>query len=137
MPPVWFRAPYGAHCKRLEDMLAERALDHVYWDIDPQEWRHGSVKRTVDRVTGGLRRATGRNVVLLHDTKVVTVYALPRILGWLAAENDKRAAKQRRPIRIVDAPALAAEQAAPVVAWLREAAEATLEATIAMMTCTP
>jgi peptidoglycan/xylan/chitin deacetylase (PgdA/CDA1 family) len=124
MPVPWFRAPYGAYCQRLVGQLAARGRDHFHWDVDPQEWRHGSPKRTVAYVTRRMAWSPGRNVILLHDIHVVTVRALPKILAWLDDENAKRAKKGRRPVRIVDAPAYAAERVAPgVLAWLRETAD--------------
>src|SRR5262245_6606663 len=72
----WFRAPFGARCDRLEAMLAERNIAHFHWDLDPQEWRHGNVDRTVKYVIRELGHATGRNVLLMHDIKPVTVRAL-------------------------------------------------------------
>jgi peptidoglycan/xylan/chitin deacetylase (PgdA/CDA1 family) len=110
VPTAWFRAPYGTRCARLEAMLAERQLAHFHWDLDPQEWKHGSAARAANYVIAGLARASGRNVLLMHDVKPATVAALPRILDWIAAENARREAAHKRPIRIVSAPALAIEQ---------------------------
>ena len=124
---LWFRTPFGVRCERLEQMLAERKLDHFHWDLDPQEWRHGNVDRTVKYVTGELARASGRAVLLMHDIKPVTVKALPQILAWIDEENRKREKSRRHKIRILQAPALAAERlpagladwAADVTAGLR------------------
>ena len=122
VPTAWFRAPFGVRCDRLERMLAERHLAHFHWDLDPQEWKHGDPARTVRYVTGELGRAHGRNVLLMHDIKQATVAALPRILDWIDAENARRAAKRRPPIRIVQAPALAIEQLPRGLgAWLGDA----------------
>jgi peptidoglycan/xylan/chitin deacetylase (PgdA/CDA1 family) len=101
MPVPWFRTPYGAWCPRLPKLLDDRGLRHVYWDIDPQEWKTGNARATEERVIAGLRRLQGRAVVLLHDTKVATVQALPRILDWIDAENARRTRAGGRPIRIV------------------------------------
>jgi peptidoglycan/xylan/chitin deacetylase (PgdA/CDA1 family) len=106
----WFRTPYGSHCKRVEQLLAERHLTHFHWDIDPQEWKHGDVKRTVTYVTRELGRLQGRGVLLMHDIKPVTVKALPQILDWLDAENARRVGAGAPPIRVIGAPALARER---------------------------
>src|SRR5262249_481998 len=58
----WFRAPFGVRCDQLDALLAERNLSHFHWDLDPQEWKHGDVDRTVKYVTGQLLHASGRNV---------------------------------------------------------------------------
>lgn len=122
IPVAWFRAPYGVRCERLDKMLAERGIAHFHWDLDPQEWRHNNVDKTVKYVTGELARAHGRAVLLLHDIKQVTVKALPQILDWIDAENAKRSKSRKRKIRILPAPALAIERLPPGLAdWFVEA----------------
>jgi chitooligosaccharide deacetylase len=113
MPVPWFRAPYGAWCTRLVQQLDERGITHVYWDIDPQEWRTGSAKATEKRVTRALARLQGRAILLLHDTKTATVKALPKIFEWIDKENAKRTKAGKRPIRIVGATDWALEQIGP------------------------
>ena len=122
VPTAWFRAPFGVRCDRLERMLAERHLAHFHWDLDPQEWKHGNPARTVKYVTGELARSYGRNVLLMHDIKQATVQALPQILDWIDAENARREISHKKPIRIVQAPALAIEQLPKgLSAWLVDA----------------
>lgn len=118
----WFRAPYGVRCDRLDKLLEERRIEHFHWDLDPQEWRHNNVDKTVKYVTGELARAHGRTVLLLHDIKAVTVKALPQILDWIDQENAKRSKSRKRKIRILPAPALAIERLpAGLVDWVAEA----------------
>jgi peptidoglycan-N-acetylglucosamine deacetylase len=122
IPVQWFRAPYGVRCDRLDAMLEERKITHFHWDLDPQEWRHGNVDKTVKYVTGELARSHGRAVLLLHDIKDVTVKALPQILDWIDAENAKRAKSRKRKIRILPAPLLAIEQLPEGLAdWVKDA----------------
>jgi len=122
VPTAWFRAPFGSRCDQLERLLAEHALQHFHWDLDPQEWKHNDAAKAVRYVTGALGRASGRNVLLMHDIKPATVRALPQILAWIDAENVRRAQSHKPPIRIVQAPALAVEQLpAGLVAWLGDA----------------
>ena len=110
MPIPWFRTPYGAWCPRVVKLLDERGLVNWYWDIDTQEWKTGNAKLTIKRMTWALSRLQGRAVVLMHDTKLATVKALPKILEWLDAENAKRVAAGKRPIRIVQSWDYAREQ---------------------------
>jgi len=110
IPLVWFRAPFGVRCERLETLLAERSISHMHWDLDPQEWKHGDKAKTVSYVTGSLERSSGRNVLLMHDIKPVTVAALPEILAWIETENVRRQKANQKPIRILQAPELAIEQ---------------------------
>jgi peptidoglycan/xylan/chitin deacetylase (PgdA/CDA1 family) len=122
VPTAWFRVPFGARCSRLERMLDERHLTHFHWDLDPQEWKHNDPARAVRYVTGELGRASGREVLLMHDIKQATTKALPEILDWIDAENARREASHKKPIRIVDAPALAVERLPRgLVAWLGDA----------------
>ena len=101
MPVPLFRAPYGAWCPRLVKLLEDRGIQHVYWDIDPQEWRTGNAKLTEKKVTWALKRLQGRAVLLMHDTKIATVKALPKILEFVEAENAKRRAAGKRTIRFL------------------------------------
>lgn len=120
----WFRAPFGVRCDRLEALLAERNISHFHWDLDPQEWKHGNVKQTVKYVTDQLGRATGRNVLLLHDIKQVTVEALPQIFAWIDEENARREQARQRRIRVLQAPDIAVERLPPaLLAWLADAVD--------------
>jgi len=118
----WFRTPFGVRCDRLDKMLADRKITHFHWDLDPQEWRHNNVEKTVKYVTGELSRASSRNVLLLHDIKQVTVKALPVILDWIDQENAKRQKSRKRKIKILQAPALAIERLPDgMAAWIADA----------------
>jgi chitooligosaccharide deacetylase len=115
----WFRAPYGVRCDRLDQMLGERSITHFHWDIDPQEWKHGNKKKTVEYVTKQIGRMTGRNVLLMHDIKKATVEALPEILEFIEAENARRKETRRRRIRIIQPWELAVERLpAGTLEWL-------------------
>ena len=54
--------------------------------IDPQEWQGRGAKRTVADVTKQIARLRDdeRAVLLMHDTKVETRFALPQILDRFA-----------------------------------------------------
>jgi peptidoglycan/xylan/chitin deacetylase (PgdA/CDA1 family) len=120
---AWFRTPYGVRCERVENLLAERHLGHFHWDLDPQEWKHGSAKKAIDYVEKQVGKMTGRNVLLMHDIKKATVEAIPVILDWIDDENARRAELHKRRIRIIQSYELAAERLpAGLVAWLGDAA---------------
>ncbi len=118
MPVPWFRAPYGERCRGLEDELAASGIRHFHWDIDPQEWRNRGPRFTTAKVIEKLMYLRERAVLIMHDTKEATLISLPAILDWIAAENQRRIARGRRPIRILSGAALAAEQVAPAAAWV-------------------
>lgn len=123
MPVPWFRTPYGARCPRLERELTGLGATHFHWDIDPQEWQGRGAKHTATSVIAQIARLSdqARAVLLMHDTKVATRFALPEILTWIDAENLRRRARGRPPIRIVGGDEIAAERIAPSLAWLRRA----------------
>jgi peptidoglycan/xylan/chitin deacetylase (PgdA/CDA1 family) len=110
MPIVLFRVPYGARCKNVEHLLADRQLQHLHWDIDPQEWGGLSSAGTAARVIGRLKKLDGRAVLLMHDTHGVSARALPIILDWIDKENRYRRAHGHRPIRIVSGSELVEER---------------------------
>jgi peptidoglycan/xylan/chitin deacetylase (PgdA/CDA1 family) len=123
MTTVFFRAPYGARCRRLEEALGARGLTHMHWDVDPQEWRDHDAARIVAKITARIGRlADGeRAVILAHDTHASTARALPGILDWIVAENARRRAAGRRPIRVLGPSDVIVEKLAPgVSAFLRE-----------------
>ncbi len=100
--PELFRSPYGARCPGLSRALAERELISVGWDLDPQDWRNGRRDNIVDYVATHLRRLNKRAILLLHDTHPAAVRALPRILDWIDAENQRVAGVGGIPIRVRD-----------------------------------
>lgn len=125
MPVSLFRAPYGSKCKRLIDMLAERGLDHLHWDIDPHEFLGKGAEETAASIIAELRHLKGRAVILMHDTKVQTARAVPLVLEWIVAENERRRQRGERPIRILSGSDLLAEQLDPALTgWARGAAVA-------------
>jgi peptidoglycan/xylan/chitin deacetylase (PgdA/CDA1 family) len=135
---TWFRTPYGVRCDRLDAMLAERHITHFHWDLDPQEWRHGNKKKTVEYVTRQLARMTGRNVLLMHDIKKATVDALPEILDFIDAENARRKETRRRRIRILHGWEIAIEQLPPgTIEWLRQLVPSKQDVTSAIASVLP
>lgn len=129
MDTVIFRAPYGSKCTRLLSMLAERRLWHLFWDIDPQEWRTHDPHRTRNYVARHLSQLDGRAVILLHDIHPVTAKALPEILAWIGEENARRRERGAREIRVLEPADIAVENLAPgLTSALADAAAATADA---------
>ncbi len=134
MPLVYFRTPYGDHCRKLVKLLDERGIDHLHWDIDPQEWKdHDAV-----RVTGTLRRKFGhlardnrRAVVIMHDTHKATALAFPQAMKWLDRENARREAHGKPPVRILDGSDLARElMDAKIAGWVRQTGDSAADAVV-------
>ena len=122
-PIILFRAPYGDRCRRLEVLLAERGVTHFHWDIDPREYNGLTAEGTAEYVIGKLKVLRGRAVVLMHDTKAASAHALPRILGWIDVENQRRRKIGKRPIRIMSGSDYLIEtQHGPLWMWGEETA---------------
>lgn len=100
--PLLFRSPYGARCKRLEEALRLRGLLQVGWNLDPQEWRGDGEDAVVDYIKHMLGKSRGRYILLLHDTHVQAVRALPRILDWIGRENERALRAGEPPIVLRD-----------------------------------
>jgi peptidoglycan/xylan/chitin deacetylase (PgdA/CDA1 family) len=101
--PFLFRSPYGAFCHSLEATLQARGLVDIGWNLDPQDWKVDRDEEFVYKyLTSKLKRLNGRGILLLHDTHLASVHALPRLLDWLARQNaaDRRAGQA--PITMID-----------------------------------
>ena len=124
LPMRLVRIPYGGYCQQVIDLLAERQLTHLHWDIDPSEWRSHDGEATAAAIIGRLRHSDGRTVVLLHDTKPAAVRALPIVLDWVEAENARRRKEGgKRPFRILSGADLALERLqGGVLAWAADSA---------------
>lgn len=118
LPIVMFRAPYGDKCRRLVTLLGDRGLTHMHWDIDPREYNGLTAELTAQYVIGKLKRLRGRAIILMHDTHAASARALPRILTWIAVENERRVKAGKRPIRILSGSDLVEESGrGPLWLW--------------------
>src|SRR5580692_10540118 len=101
--PFLFRSPYGAFCHSLEAALNARGLVDVGWNVDPQDWKTERDEEAVfTYLTSKLGGLKGRGILLMHDTHLASVHALPRVLDWLARENRREARAGRPPVNVID-----------------------------------
>jgi peptidoglycan/xylan/chitin deacetylase (PgdA/CDA1 family) len=128
LPIILFRSPYGARCNQLVSMLEERSMQHMHWDIDPQEWEHHSAERVAEYMIRKLKYLDGRAIVLMHDTKPASAKALPEVLDWIEKENQRRIEKGGKlPIRILSGSDLLAERVDPALPhWIEQSSERTV-----------
>lgn len=110
LPIVLFRAPYGDRCPQLERLLEARSIRHHHWDIDPQEWFKLDSDLVADEIIDQLATLRGRAIILLHDTHLSTVNALPIILHWIAFENEERRRLGKKTIKVLSASEYVAEK---------------------------
>lgn len=82
-----FRFPYLAETKTVLTYVKSEDIASISIDIDSRDTRRGyGVEQVIDATMTDLRRR-GRGILLFHDSKLVTVRALPRILDHLAKEG--------------------------------------------------
>lgn len=98
-PVLFVRPPYGKKCKMLNTLLSIKSLTPVYWQIDPREWERDSKThqfKTADQVLDGImaqyhqlhdEQGLRHMIIILHDTKQVTVELLPRLLDTLSKQK--------------------------------------------------
>jgi peptidoglycan/xylan/chitin deacetylase (PgdA/CDA1 family) len=102
VPPLLFRSPYGAFCESLQDKLTARELPDIGWNIDPQDWKSDDEDVVFTYLTTKLSGLKGRGILLLHDTHLASVHALPRVLDWLARQNARDVRAGREPVEVID-----------------------------------
>lgn len=95
----YVRPPYGKKCKSLSKLLSTRKMTAVFWQIDPREWERDLKThqfKTPDQVLDGImaqyhqlhdEQGMKHMVIILHDTKQVTVELLPKLLDRLSKEK--------------------------------------------------
>ncbi|HEY2730116.1 MAG TPA: polysaccharide deacetylase family protein [Polyangia bacterium] len=100
--PLLFRAPYGGFCPSLEAALTAREVPDVGWNLDPQDWKNHREEDVFNYLVGKVSRMHGRGILLLHDTHLASVRALPHFLDWLARENARAVDEGKPPVTIID-----------------------------------
>ena len=101
--PELFRTPFGSRCASLSATLKRLNIHPIGWDVDPQDWKLQDADRIFEFMTNALRTLRRpRSILLFHDIHQATVDMLPRLLKWIAEENEQRRVAKRPPIKIID-----------------------------------
>lgn len=114
-PPL-YRTPFGAHCPTLTAVHGKLGVRHTGWDLDPQDWKLKDAKKIEATVIAQIKGMRGKNILLMHDIQQATVDALPKILDWLDAENERRKKANEPVIEILHPSVLLAPPPVPTVA---------------------
>jgi peptidoglycan/xylan/chitin deacetylase (PgdA/CDA1 family) len=83
----WFRPPYGAHNKQVDQVAQSLGLHVALWDIDPMDWKRPGADAIYQRI---MRHVTNHCIILMHDgpqRREQTVAALNRIIPDLQARG--------------------------------------------------
>lgn len=105
--PRLIRPPGGALSNRVEGLLADNGYTSVMWALYPGDLEVDTpdeVVRTFFRVLKRRERETGDlgGIVLMHDTKQLSVDALPRLVDALKKRNCRLLAEGQELYDVVD-----------------------------------
>lgn len=82
--PKLFRAPYGEYNNTLIDVLAERGMLCIQWDVDSLDWKDPAPSEIVSRVC---RLVVPGSICLFHNAAKNTPQALPMLIEKLLADG--------------------------------------------------
>lgn len=80
--PRLLRPPYGSTDGTIHELAAQQGLTEILWDVDPFDWRDRDTATVTNRILDGVTRGS---IVLMHDTRLTTVDAVPAIIDGLRA----------------------------------------------------
>ena len=83
--PAVFRAPFGDYGNTLIDVLEEKGMRCIQWDVDSLDWKGLSADVLVERV---VKRVTGGSIILCHNNSEHISEALPTILETLGKQYE-------------------------------------------------
>nr|WP_272210015.1 polysaccharide deacetylase family protein [Marinicella sp. W31]MDC2875867.1 polysaccharide deacetylase family protein [Marinicella sp. W31] len=86
--PRFFRFPYLAENKSLDQALLDRGMIPVGIDIDSRDYEEASTSVLVNRIMTGLQKRGG-GIVLMHDLQGRTARAIGPLLNRLEVEGYK------------------------------------------------
>lgn len=84
--PELFRPPEGIYNTKIVELAKNNQLKVIMWswDQDTKDWTNPSTSFIVNKVT---KNASNGDIVLFHDTQVVTAQALKQILSTLSKQG--------------------------------------------------
>ena len=84
----YIRAPYGATNKAVRSLFHELGLDHILWNVDPEDWRNRSIEWVQLALNGVARHED--SIIVMHDIKKTTAKFLPLLLDELQEKYTER-----------------------------------------------
>jgi peptidoglycan/xylan/chitin deacetylase (PgdA/CDA1 family) len=79
-----YRPPYGEVDERVERISRELGLDLVFWDLDPDDWKHQDADYLYDFI---LKKVKDKDIVLCHDMYGTTAQAMERVIPDLLGQG--------------------------------------------------
>ncbi len=102
--PLVFRPPYGQVDMFTMQVLKEKQLELVLWNIEAEDMKNDDPVAMFQSIKGQLDYAGG-GIVLLHDIRPSTVVMLGKLLEWMSLRKFDPAHKEKPGYQIVDLPA--------------------------------
>ncbi|MGN0771144.1 MAG: polysaccharide deacetylase family protein [Christensenellales bacterium] len=83
--PKFFRAPYGDYNNKLIDVVAQKSMIGIQWDVDSLDWKGLSGQEIATRVS----KAKSGSIILCHNNSDNILDALPLIISNLQNQGYK------------------------------------------------
>lgn len=82
--PKLIRVPYGSLNNKVKNVLNNLELTSVLWNVDSLDWKFKNTTKTYNYV---LKRTTGNDIILMHDTFRTSVKAAEKIIDHYLSEG--------------------------------------------------
>lgn len=89
-PVRFFRLPYGSgvHNSGIREMIANRGMIHVFWNVDTLDWQDKDPRSIHRRVTSQME-ARGQGIILFHDIHRQSVEATRYLIETIKQKNRR------------------------------------------------
>lgn len=84
----FFRFPYGAKTRHLQDRLKQSNIATFFWNVDTLDWKIRNPDRLYDYAVNQVERA-GRGIVLFHDIHRQTLEMMPAFIETMKRKGYK------------------------------------------------
>lgn len=80
----YIRVPYGSINTKIQNILNNKNLVNVLWDVDSLDWKFKNKTKTYNYT---LKKITGNGIILMHDTFKSSIDASLLLIDKLTAEG--------------------------------------------------
>lgn len=81
---TYIRVPYGSINTKVENVLISNNLVNILWDVDSLDWKFKNKTKTYNYM---LRKITGNDIVLMHDTFKTSISASLLLIDKLTSDG--------------------------------------------------
>jgi len=89
-PVRFFRLPYGSgvHDSGIREMIANRGMIHVFWNVDSLDWQDRDPRSIHQRVVSQMQ-ARGQGIILFHDIHRQSVETTRLLINTIQQQNRR------------------------------------------------